>query len=214
MSDHNFRTGVTCPVCGEGVLTHQIGTNDVEYGGQRRGLDLHYSTCDYCGSDIAEDADTKQNKRLMIAFKKEVDGLLSGAEIRRFRESFCLKQDVCAELFGGGAVAFSRYENDEVMQSSQMDRLLRLCIVSPMNISRLAAMAGVRLSPETTKAIEFCNEKNLMEVIASAYSEFEVSFGKWAKRQPNTNECHLTTEGFDPFASANDANYQWVAGLG
>lgn len=213
MSDHNFRTGIACPVCGEGVLTHQIGTNDVEYGGQRRMLELHYSTCDCCGSDIAEDSDAKQNKRLMIAFKKEVDGLLSGTEIRRFRESFCLKQELCAVLFGGGAVAFSRYENDEVMQSSQMDRLLRLCIASPINISRLAVMAGVFLSPETTKAIEFSNEKNLMEVIASAYKEFEVSFGKWAKREPNASECHLATEGFDPFTSANDDNYQWMAGV-
>ncbi len=160
MSTDTNRVGTNCPVCGEGCLTSHVRKNDVEYGGQHRALDVQYSECDFCGSDIATEAQTKINKRAMIAFKKEVDGMLSGVEIRRFRDTFGLKQDVCAELFGGGAVAFSRYENDDIVQSSQMDRLLRLCINSPANIIQLAKQYQVALPLDVSVKIFATTREN------------------------------------------------------
>ena len=68
----------------------------------------------------------RDNKRRMVAFKKSVDGLLTGAEVRALRERLGLKQSDAARVFGGGVVAFSKYENDDVTQSEAMDKLMRL----------------------------------------------------------------------------------------
>jgi HTH-type transcriptional regulator / antitoxin MqsA len=193
MSTETNRTGEECPVCGEGCLTSHIRKNEVEYGGQLRALDLHYSTCDYCQSDIAGNAEAKLNARAMTAFKKEVDGLLSGAEIKRFRDIYDLTQDTCASLFGGGVVAFSRYENDDIMQSRQMDRLLRLCIQAPENIHRMAELSNTKLSTATYVAIRKARHesnywKSMIDIATKAFDKpFTMQHQKLPKSTANDN---------------------------
>ena len=89
-------------------------------------LPLVFKQCDACGSDFAGAAESKQNKRALMAWRKQVDGLLTGEEITALRKQYKLTQGQAAKLFGGGPVAFSKYENDDVAQSESMDTLLRL----------------------------------------------------------------------------------------
>jgi HTH-type transcriptional regulator/antitoxin MqsA len=139
MSDSNN----LCPICGEGKLHPEVSKNPVEYKGQATELDLHFSLCGACGSEQADAAQTRVNKRLMIAFKKRVDGLLTGAEVRAIREKLGLRQAEAAQVFGGGPVAFSKYESDDVAQSEAMDRLLRLAAELPVAFGLLCRRAGV-----------------------------------------------------------------------
>lgn len=132
-----------CPICGEGKLHHQVGKNHVEYKGQAAELDLHFSLCDACGSEQADATQTRTNKRQMIAFKKRVDGLLTGNEVRALREKLGLSQAEAALVFGGGPVAFSKYESDDVAQSEAMDKLLRLAVELPAAFDLLCRRAGV-----------------------------------------------------------------------
>jgi len=97
-----------------------------EYKGHKKLLPLHYQLCDACHSDFAGAVESKLNKRAVMAFRKSVDGLLTGAEITALRAKYQLTQAQAAGLFGGGPVAFSKYENDDVAQSEAMDALLRL----------------------------------------------------------------------------------------
>jgi HTH-type transcriptional regulator/antitoxin MqsA len=136
-----------CPICGEGKLHPEVGKNPVEYKGQATELDLHYSLCDACGSEQADAAQTRVNKRLMIAFKKRVDGLLVGAEVRTLREKLGLSQAEAAQVFGGGPVAFSKYESDDVAQSEAMDKLLRLAAELPAAFGLLCRRAGLERVP-------------------------------------------------------------------
>jgi HTH-type transcriptional regulator / antitoxin MqsA len=115
-----------CPICGEGHVADQVDQFESEYKGQKATLPLHYQLCDTCHSDFAGSKESKLNKRAIMAFRKSVDGLLSGAEIVALRKQYGLKQDQAARLFGGGPVAFSKYENDDVAHSESMDSLLRL----------------------------------------------------------------------------------------
>lgn len=143
-----------CPACGEGRLHAETEMETVEYHGQTGLIELHFAVCDTCGSDLTDAADARRNKRAMNAFKKQVDGLLTGAEIRAFRERFGLTQKTAADLIGGGEVAFSRYESDDIVQSAPMDTALRLCVISPSNLLTLAHEKGVELSKETVLRIE------------------------------------------------------------
>ena len=132
-----------CLICGDGELNAEVGKNTVEYRGQTSELDLHYSLCDACGSEQANAVQTRTNKRAMIAFKKQVDGLLTGSEVKALREKLGLNQAEAAKVFGGGPVAFSKYESDDVAQSEAMDKLLRLAGELPTAAMMLRRKAGL-----------------------------------------------------------------------
>lgn len=132
-----------CPLCEEGQLHEQQGKNPVEYNGHRAELDIFFSVCDVCGAEQATPEQTRHNKRAMSAFKKEVDGLLTGKEVRALRKRLKLTQAQAAKVFGGGAVAFSKYESDDVMQSEAMDKLLRVADSIPDAFAWLSSRAGM-----------------------------------------------------------------------
>jgi len=137
------QTQKLCPVCGEGHLHESICKKAVEYKGQPGELELLYSVCDACGSEQAASSQLRANKRAMVAFKKQVDGLLAGVEVRALRERLGINQAEAAKIFGGGPVAFSKYESDDVAQSEAMDKLLRLTLEIPQVFNRLANDAGI-----------------------------------------------------------------------
>lgn len=115
-----------CPLCEEGHTTLHCAQTEVEYAGQKGVVETQFRRCDMCESELVGDVEGRANKRAMIAFRKTVDGLLTGEEIRAIREKYRLTQTQAAQLFGGGPVAFSKYENDDVAHSEAMDNLLRL----------------------------------------------------------------------------------------
>lgn len=119
-----------CPICGEGHVIDHVDEMEAEYKGHTGLVASHYQLCNACGSDFAGAAQMRANKRAMQAFRKQVDGLLSGAEILALRIRYGLNQKQAARLFGGGPVAFSKYESDDVAHSEAMDKLLRLVLRS------------------------------------------------------------------------------------
>lgn len=133
-----------CPICGEGHVTAEVQMVESEYKGHKAELPLHFKLCDTCTSDFAGAAESKLNKRALMAFRKAVDGLLTGAEIAALRDQYHLTQQQAARLFGGGPVAFSKYENDDVAQSESMDTLLRLVRESSDAFWKLVELKGMK----------------------------------------------------------------------
>lgn len=117
---------------------------ETQYKGTKAMLPMHYQLCDTCTSDYAGMAESKLNKRIVMAFRKQVDGLLTGDEITALRKHYQLTQAQAAKLFGGGPVAFSKYENDDVAQSEAMDTLLRLMRRSPEAFCALVQEKGLQ----------------------------------------------------------------------
>ncbi len=115
-----------CPLCGEGHISPRTESAVTEYRGQKGNVTLQYAECDVCGSEITGDAEGRANKRAVVRFRKTLDNLLAGKEIRAIRDKYQITQTQAAKLFGGGPVAFSKYENDDVAHSDAMDTLLRL----------------------------------------------------------------------------------------
>lgn len=136
-----------CDLCGEGTLEQKQGVNKVTYKSIIRDLTTDYCECDTCGVEITLPQHTRDNKRRMVAFKKEVDGLLTGKEVRSIREHLGLKQSEAAQIFGGGSVAFSKYEADDVTQSEAMDKLLRVAAELPPAFEFLKRKSGVEVDP-------------------------------------------------------------------
>lgn len=132
-----------CPICGAGHVTDHVEQVEAEYKGHKGQVPSHYQLCDACGSDFAGAAEMRANKRAMMAFRKQVDGLLSGAEVAALRERYKINQKQAARLFGGGPVAFSKYENDDVAHSEAMDKLLRLVLRSEEAFWTLVEQEGM-----------------------------------------------------------------------
>lgn len=132
-----------CPICGEGRVTDHMDQVEAEYNGQKGNVPLYYQLCDACMSDSAGAVQMRANKRGMVAFRKQVDRLLSGAEILALRKRYALNQQQAARLFGGGPVAFSKYENDDVAHSEAMDKLLRLVLRSESVFWELVEQEGM-----------------------------------------------------------------------
>lgn len=136
----------TCPICESGQLHQQEELVAVEHMGTQGQIKSVYSVCDCCGSEQAGTNEVRINKRAMIAFKKKVQGLLVGAEVRKLRKSWGFSQEQAAKVFGGGKVAFSKYESDDVMQAESMDKLLRVARDVPDALASLKAAAGVTVA--------------------------------------------------------------------
>jgi putative zinc finger/helix-turn-helix YgiT family protein len=128
-----------CPACEVGTLHEQIGSQEYSYKGRTFSIEGNlFSRCDACGAEIVMPWQAKANDQLVRDFHREIDGLLRGSEIKHIRKKFSLTQTEAAQLFGGGANAFSKYERGEVIQSVAMDRLLRLVSSLPWAFETLA----------------------------------------------------------------------------
>ncbi len=141
-----------CPICGEGHVTNHVDQVETEYKGKKGSVASHYQLCDACGSDFAGAAEMRANKRTILAFRKQVDGLLSGEEILALRDRYGINQKQAARLFGGGPVAFSKYENDDVAHSEAMDKLLRLVLRSETAFWELVDQEGMTAELRPAKA--------------------------------------------------------------
>lgn len=173
-----MNTKELCPICGEGHVTDHVDQVESEYKGHKTLLPLHYQLCDVCHSDLAGAKDSKLNKRAVLAFRKSVDGLLTGIEICALREKYKLTQSQAAKLFGGGPVAFSKYENDDVSQSESMDTLLRLV--------RRSETAFWELVEEKDMTTEFSREKRVSTTSVTTNVVLLVNYRNGPPRGPST----------------------------
>jgi HTH-type transcriptional regulator/antitoxin MqsA len=162
-----------CPICEEGNLSHIVEQDMAEYKEIKALVALHYSECDACGSEQANALDVRNNKRAMQAFRKTVDGLLTGAEIRATRDYLDITQQQAANIFGGGKVAFSKYEADDVNQSDAMDRLIRVAKAIPAAFKWLAKNAGEDVVAEKVLQKMFAKAEMKSETVLHSFASFE-----------------------------------------
>ena len=187
-----MNTQELCPLCGEGHVTLQVEQVENEYKGQKALLPQHFKQCNHCGSDFAGAAEAKLNKRALMAWRKQVDGLLTGREITALRTQYKLTQAQAAQLFGGGPVAFSKYENDDVAQSEAMDTLLRVVRRSAEAFRALLEEKGM---PEVSAEVAQTNRPALRLLDTNQYR---------IERQREELSPHYNTIEFRKFKSTED----------
>lgn len=132
-----FRDGDPCPLCGQPLQEKSV-TETFSY----KGRTLEYPNyiihhCSECDEAFVGNVTMKESGRRLRDFYREVDGLLTANEIKRIRTKLGYTQDDLSQLLGGGAKAFTRYENSDVIQSAAMDNLLRVLDSHPQAIATL-----------------------------------------------------------------------------
>jgi HTH-type transcriptional regulator/antitoxin MqsA len=142
----------TCPACGVAALQPQVVDETIRYGEDTIVVSgVRIAVCESCGEEVVPESEARYNEVLFADAKRVHDGLLTSAEIVQWRNHFSLTQQQAASILGGGANAFSKYERGEVIQSSAMDKLLRVTRAFPAALEHLAKSAGIALSRPVTQ---------------------------------------------------------------
>lgn len=105
-----------CPVCGGAELKHETRSLEYEYKGCKTVIaDVTGDYCDSCGEVIFDRLNSEHYSKQVAAFVRKVNALeVDPNFIATVRKRFNLDQRQAAEIFGGGANAFSRYETGRV----------------------------------------------------------------------------------------------------
>ncbi|WP_459204046.1 type II TA system antitoxin MqsA family protein [Ralstonia pseudosolanacearum] len=115
-----------CPVCGKGSL-HAHSDRSVSIGPKGKKVTistLEYSTCDSCNVTVVLPAQLRANKQKIREAQATLVDYISPAQVLELRETYEISQKVAAQIFGGGANAFSKYERGEVTPSATAARTM------------------------------------------------------------------------------------------
>ena len=96
----------------------------------RNGHTIKYSQpthrCPQCGEVDLTPEDMKATEAIRANFIRESENLLPAEKVRTIRKRFFHSQKEAGRIWGGGPVAFSRYETGVLNQSRSTKLLLRL----------------------------------------------------------------------------------------
>jgi len=113
-----------CPICAEGALLPDEKMVDFNIKGAAVQVPQHLHWCDTCGVEFATDEDTRLNARAFRSAELSAEGRLVGSDIKAIRKNLGFTQEIAGKVFGGGPVAFCKYEKDDLSPSEPMDNLL------------------------------------------------------------------------------------------
>ncbi len=117
-----------CPVCGAAELIHD--TRDLPYTYKGETTLIASVTGDYCpacAESVLDAAESDRVMREMRTFSRQINAaIVDPAFIASVRKKLALDQREAAEIFGGGANAFSRYENGKTKPPLALVKLLKM----------------------------------------------------------------------------------------
>jgi len=129
-----------CPLC-RGTLKRETRIFTSNYKDKNYSYNQIGNWCDECGESFLSPDDLKSSKKARTDKKREIDHLLKAEEIKEFRKKLKLSQKEASLLFGGGPMAFSKYERGEQSQSKSTDILMKLLLDDLVSINDIKKIA-------------------------------------------------------------------------
>ncbi|BCS96425.1 hypothetical protein DSLASN_20570 [Desulfoluna limicola] len=112
-----------CP-CGKGMMEQKRRAKGVNFRGVEMDVACRAYVCPHCGLESGCVADVHEAQRSIAEAYRAKIGMLTGAEIRTFREERHLSLDALAEQLGVPAEVLQGWEEGTV-QAPEMDLRLR-----------------------------------------------------------------------------------------
>ena len=127
-----LRKGGLCPACEKGKLTATQRELVFTYKKVSQTFkDERVYKCDLCDYEAVSQKANQRIERVLTDFRRRVDGLLSGEQMQRIRESLALNKKQMAKLLSVNEKTIGRYENGKITQGEQIDKLYRVLGVYP-----------------------------------------------------------------------------------
>lgn len=173
-----------CPICDKGTLKKEVVSELFEYKGQTIEIPNYIKyRCDVCGEAVVDNNTIRKSGKILKEFKRQVDGLLTAAQIKSIRLKLGLTQAELAEIVGGGGKSLARYESGQVCQSRGMDNLLRILDAYPHTLNLIhkkekteSSSMGQVIYMDDHKARKAYKMKNGMNEFASELPEVAYGF--------------------------------------
>ncbi|OGR24169.1 MAG: hypothetical protein A2X79_04930 [Desulfuromonadaceae bacterium GWB2_53_15] len=154
-----YKQGDACPLCGGGQLCEKFLEECFSYKGHSLTVpDYRVLECPACGEALVDKDSARRAEKLLRDFGRQVDGLLTSAEIKRIRRRLHLTQEQMAAVLGGGLKSFARYENGQVVQSRAMDNLLRILDRFPESLDALPGVPRTQAKRKKVDAGMVCED--------------------------------------------------------
>jgi HTH-type transcriptional regulator/antitoxin MqsA len=117
-----------CPSCGAAELVHDIRDRPYTYKGETTIIPaVTGDYCPACDDAVFEMVEATRVSAQMLDFNKQVNaGIVDPGFIASVRKKLVLDQREAAEIFGGGANAFSRYETGKTRPPLALVKLLKV----------------------------------------------------------------------------------------
>jgi HTH-type transcriptional regulator/antitoxin MqsA len=117
-----------CPSCGAAELVHDIRDRPYTYKGETTIIPaVTGDYCPACDDAVCEMVEATRVSAQMLDFNKQVNaGIVDPGFIASVRKKLVLDQREAAEIFGGGANAFSRYETGKTRPPLALVKLLKV----------------------------------------------------------------------------------------
>ncbi len=127
-----YKQNDKCPVCTRGNLQKRRAAHTYTYKSQQKTIkDVEYFQCDLCEESVENPDSVKRIGKILKEWHKQIDGFLSGEEIRAIRKRIGCTQAIMGLVLGAGEKSIARYENSLLTPSAPMDALLRLLQENP-----------------------------------------------------------------------------------
>ncbi len=117
-----------CPNCGAADLVADVRDMPYIYKGEATAFaQIAGDYCPACGEGVFDAATSRILSAEMKAFSKQVNAaIVDPTFISAVRKKLDLDQREAAEIFGGGANAFSRYENGKTKPPLSLVKLFKV----------------------------------------------------------------------------------------
>lgn len=152
-----------CPICGGEGFQQKISPLLETHADISNVVEHYHHLCQSCGGDYATASDIKATRRNIIRFRKEVEKIPLGCEIRAMRLRANLTIEKAGSIFGGGPIAFSKYENDDLIPDEAMIGLLKMAIQDPGFAKKLEYVRNNHVSINLYSDIHESYENTPME---------------------------------------------------
>ena len=130
-----------CPSCGAGKLVRDTRDISYTYKGETTAIPaVRGEFCPACGESVLGAAESSRVSAAMLEFNKQVNAsIVDPGFIARVRKKLALDQRQAAAIFGGGANAFSRYENGKTKPPLALVKLLMVLDRHPHLLNEVQA---------------------------------------------------------------------------
>lgn len=133
-----------CFACdGDAVLVREL--REVQIGQRSVSVEGEFMRCEACGTTYFLPGQADALQRAAAERIRQEDGLLTGGEIRSFRNRIGLSQADFERLLRVGPKTVVRWERGTVTPASAVDTLLRILMRHPDVLRDLAAERGITM---------------------------------------------------------------------
>lgn len=132
-----------CLACGEHAVEERADSVTLTRGGRSATYEDRRMVCAACGNASYRGAQASAHEFAVAAAERELDGLLSAADLCAIRSKYRLRQTDMEQILSTGPKTWTRWERGKITQTRAADRFIRAIADDPYLARRLMRDAGV-----------------------------------------------------------------------